>query len=809
MEEKPDRDDNTQPGLGQKPAHQQSTDPGDFRRQEYRTLKKGTRLGQYLILDTLGEGGMGVVYLAEQQEPIKRKVALKLVQAGKWMATELHHRFELERQILARLNHPNIAQVYEAGNTDDGCPFIAMEFVQGKPITQYADSHRLNLEERIQLVIAACHGLQHAHQKGVIHRDLKPSNVLVTEVDGRPVPKVIDFGIAKLLHSDIEDFAGLTADGRVLGTPAYLSPESIHSAGPNSDIDTRSDVYAMGILLCELFVGRRPFVRESGSLLQLLTEITEKGATPPAELFGKFDEVEASQVASQRSTQPQSLLRNLQGDLNWIVLKCLHEDRGRRYDTAVALADDLKHYLAFEPVLASPPGRGYRLRKFLRRHRGGVFAALMVAAALLGGIITTTLQARNARQAQEETEEVVDFMVRLFNVSDPSEARGREVTALEILTQGAERIKDELGDQPQTRIRILNTIGKVYGNLRLYQESSDILTEALELERSLNGASSLGIAKSLYELAEATCNMGNFSQCEEELRSSLKIREERLGPDHHLVAQILNRLGIWTQTQGRSEEALSMLQRALEIFQRDFGPDDPRVAATLAHLGVVHVERGHYKKAEEIYRRAHSIRQKTLGDDHPETVSSLNDIAISIAQQGDLQGSLPLFREVVTMRKKIFHDDHPSTAQALNNLAAALELLGQVDEAEVHLKRSAEIYESTLGNQHPRYAIALVNLGTCALRRGSIDRAEGYFLKSKAIISNAYDNRHPHYASILFHLGQVHLQREEFEEARKNLEESLNIRKGVFPDGHGKIQEVFDELQNALVGLGQTAEAKA
>ncbi len=802
-------DDKTQSGPGDKPSHQQVTDPGDFRRVEHRTLKKGTRIAQYLILDTLGEGGMGVVYLAEQQEPIKRKVALKLVRAGKWMATELHHRFELERQILARLNHPNIAQVFQAGNTEEGFPFIAMEFVQGEPITEYADRHRLGLKERILLVIATCHGLQHAHQKGVIHRDLKPSNVLVTQVDGRPVPKVIDFGIAKLLHSDIEDFAGLTADGRVLGTPAYLSPESIHSAGPNSDIDTRSDVYAMGILLCELFVGRRPFVREGGSLLQLLTEITEKGATPPAELFGKFDQLEASQIASNRSTQPHSLLKNLQGDLNWIVLKCLHEDRNLRYDTAVALADDLKHYLAYEPVLASPPGRGYRFGKFLRRHRGGVFASFLVAVALIGGIVTTTFQAKNARQAQAETEEVVDFMVRLFNVSDPSEARGREVKALEILNQGAERVKEELADQPHTRIRILNTIGKVYGNLRLYQESSDLLQEASELERSLNGNSSPGLALSLYELAEANCNLGNFTQCENELRSSLKIREDRLGRDHHLVAQTLNRLGIWTQTQGRSEEALPMLQRALEIFERDFGPEDPRVASTLAHLGVVQVERGHYQEAEEMYRRAHAIRLKTLGDDHPETISSLNDIAISIAQQGDLEGSLPLFRDVVTLRKKIFHNDHPSTAQALNNLASALEQFGQVDEAEIHLKRSAEIYKKALGDQHPRFAIALVNLGSCALKREALDQAEAYFLRSKTIIADAYDEEHPHYATVLFLLGQVHLQREEFAEARRNLEDSLKLRKKIFPAGHGEIQKVVDELRAALQGLGLTSEAEA
>ncbi len=384
------------------------------------------RIGRYRILEVLGQGGMGTVYLAEQTEPIRRQVAIKVIRASRRDA-QFTHRFEAERQALARMSHPCIAQVYEAGDTESGQPFFAMEHVPGEPITDYCDRERLSIDQRLDLFVAVCRGIHHAHQKGILHRDIKPPNILVATEQGRPVPKIIDFGVAKMLDAKAAE-SPETVFGVVLGTPSYLSPESIAASTDtdSADPDTRSDVYALGILLFELLVGERPFGRSGESLLQILRQVTEGEVPAPSVRWRALTMGESDARAAARATGAANVVRSLRGDLDWITLKATSRLREMRYDSAAELANDIERHRRFEPVHAGPPGRLYVLGKFARRYRAALLATGFVILALVGGVAARTLEARRAnreaaaaRQAQAETAEVVEFLVDLFEVNDP------------------------------------------------------------------------------------------------------------------------------------------------------------------------------------------------------------------------------------------------------------------------------------------------------------------------------------------------------------------------------------------------------
>ncbi len=479
------------------------------------------RIGPYRILSTLGEGGMGTVYLAEQTEPIRRRVALKVIRFGS-MGSDTVRRFEAERQALARMNHPNIAQAYEAGSTDDGQPYVVMEYVPGLPITDYCDRQRLTVEERLELFLAVCDGVHHLHQKGILHRDVKPSNVLVTEVrategDDRPVPKLIDFGIAKGLDQPLTDVTMLTGE-LLVGTPGYLSPEAVRASQAEGglDVDIRSDVYSLGVLLYELLTGERPFATDEASFLEVIRRITEEEAPLASARLAALDAASRLERARARRFESPALGRRLKGDLDWILRRAMARERYRRYVSAAELAEDVRRHLRHEPVAAGPPGAGYRLRKFVRRHRSGVVSAVLITLALLGGIAARTLEAARAnREAARASEEVVrasreakaarqvsDFLVGLFEISDPHQASAGTMTAREILDRGAERLRgQELEDQPLLQARLMDTIGSVYGKLGLHEPAVELLAEALEIRRDHLGEDHPDLLRTLEDHA--------------------------------------------------------------------------------------------------------------------------------------------------------------------------------------------------------------------------------------------------------------------------------------------------------------------
>ena len=472
--------------------------------------------GRYRLLQRVGEGGMGEVWLAEQTEPVRRQVALKVIKAGMDSA-QVVARFEAERQALALMDHPAIATVFDGGTTPQGRPYFAMEYVKGEPITTYCDRHLLSTRERLGLFTQVCEGVQHAHQKGIIHRDLKPSNVLVTIQDDRPVPKIIDFGVAKATAQHLTERSLFTELGVLIGTPEYMSPEQAEMG--SLDIDTRTDIYALGVLLYELLTAALPFDRKDlrqAGIAEIQRIIREKEPPRPSTRITQPGPA-STEAAKNRHTEPRRLVSELRGDLDWITMRALEKDRTRRYQTANALAADVHRHMNNEPVSAGPPSAAYRAGKFVRRHRFGVTTAvalvlLLAASALALGVQAQRI-ARERDRANHEAEaarQVSDFLVELFRVSDPGQARGNTVTAREILDRGASKIDQDLRTQPLVQARLMSTMGRVYESLGLYDQALPLLESALATRRRLHGEEHLEVAESLIGLGGLRWHKGEY-----------------------------------------------------------------------------------------------------------------------------------------------------------------------------------------------------------------------------------------------------------------------------------------------------------
>ena len=494
-------------------------------------------LGSYRLHQGLGEGGMGEVWLAQQNQPVRRQVAVKILKAG-MDSVRVIGRFEAERQTLAVMDHPCIAKVLDAGTTPQGRPYFVMEYVRGDSIAVFCDQHRLSLRARLELFIQLCEGVQHAHQKGIIHRDLKPSNVLISLVDDRPVPRIIDFGIAKVVTQPFSDGSLFTELGTFVGTPEYMSPEQAAMTG---DVDTRSDVYSLGLLLYELLVGRLPFDRDafrSGGLDGVWRTIRDTDAPRPSTQVTSGG-VDVQAIAARRQIPASKLAGVLRGDLDWITMKALEKDRARRYATANALALDIRRHLEHEPVSAGPPTAIYRARKFAQRHRVGVAAAASLAVLLVAFAVVMAVQAgRIARERDRANREaaaatqVTSFLVGLFKVSDPSEARGNSLTAREILSRGSADVETRLRDQPQVQASLESTIGTVYTSLGLYDEARPLLERALRTQKALQGEDAAETLATANSLASLYWSRGDYAGSERLYADIVRRRARTLGEEH-------------------------------------------------------------------------------------------------------------------------------------------------------------------------------------------------------------------------------------------------------------------------------------
>ena len=663
-------------------------------------------IGPYKILDRLGEGGMGVVYLAEQQQPVQRRVALKVIKRG--MDTrEVVARFETERQALALMNHPSIAKVFDAGETADGRPYFVMEHVPGEPITEYCDRHRLPNVARLTLLRLVCDAIQHAHQKGVIHRDLKPTNVLVTLQDGRPLPKVIDFGVAKATHQRLTEKSLFTQVGVLIGTPEYMSPEQADLTG--LDVDTRTDVYGLGVLLYELLVGVLPFDGQTlrrQAFDEIRRIIREEDPARPSTRVSRSDAT-TDVLAKRRNTDVGTLRRELRGDLDWITLKALEKDRSRRYGSAAELAADLERHLAHEPVLASPPSTAYHVGKFVRRHRVGVAASAAVVILLVVFGATTAVQAARiaqerdrANQEADTAREVTDFLVGMFELADPSVARGETITALEILARGTERIKSELAGSPELQATLHDAVGRVYGGLQLYDTAEPLLETALETRRRVFGNNSLEVAGTLHNLGRLRLGDHQYADAIAPLREAADIQREVSGQESLDLAANLSGLGHALDYMARSQEDLNLslrgspidrsasreeaervLREALAIQRQQLGNTNATVAETLVHLGWVLGKRGDTVEAEALLDEAADIGRAVLDETDPLRGFILAGSAVHYLQDVNViaTGVAPL-RELIAIEERL---DRRSAGylEFVDALALHLARLGQFDEA--------------------------------------------------------------------------------------------------------------------------------
>jgi eukaryotic-like serine/threonine-protein kinase len=665
----------------------------------------GDQIGPYRLVRLLGEGGFGVVYLAEQTEPLRRMVALKLIRGRDH---RLLRRFAVERQALARMSHPHVAQVFSAGVSPDGRPYIVLEYVPGVAITRFCDDHRLGLAERLEVFAAVCDAVQHAHQKAVLHRDLKPSNILVTESAEGPQPKVIDFGIAKALDHPL----ALTADHGVIGTIAYLSPEAIVQGG---DLDTRSDVYSLGVVLYELLAGGSPFRRSSD--LALMNRIVEGDVEPPSAFFLGNEAPAREVTAARRCLDPKGLRRALRGDLDAIVLKAMARERGERYASAAELAADIRRHLAHEPVLAVPPGALYQAGKFARRHRAAVAAGLLAALVLVGGIVSTTLEARRANReaarANREAEtarQVAGFLASLFKESDPAR-QGRDLTARQILDRGAERIHLELERQPLVRARLLASVGGVYRTLSQYAKSEALLREALAIQRVRLRRDDPEIAETLYNLAAVLRESGQSPEVAVLMEEAIRIY--RGHGDTYNLASCLVELSSYRQQQGRYPEAERLLLEALALREADLGPGHEKVSRILNNLGNLYYDVRRFDDSARVQKRALLIKQRTLGPDHPFIAKSLNNLANVYIEQGRLQEAEALHRQALAIRLKSFEPGHVEIGVSYNNLGDVALKRGRFAEAAAFYGQALATWDSSLAPDHPFRAYALHGLADC------------------------------------------------------------------------------------------------
>ena len=739
-------------------------------------------IGQYRIVQRIGEGGMGEVFEAEQTEPIRRRVALKIIKWG--MDTkQVVARFESERQALALMDHPHIAKVFDAGATEQGRPYFVMEYVKGVPITEYCDKHRLSNRKRLELFVKVCEGIQHAHQKGIIHRDIKASNVLVTIQDNRPVPKIIDFGVAKATAQRLTEKSVFTEMGQLIGTPEYMSPEQAEMTG--LDIDTRSDVYSLGVLLYELIVGVLPFEFadfRSAGFDEIRKRIREVEPPKPSTRLTTpgFDTVHASK---SRQTDLSTLTKQLKGELDWITMKAMAKDRTQRYASASELAADVQRYLQHEPVTAGPPSAMYRLRKYVRRHKVGVAAGALVVAVLIAGITGTTIgllkavkAEKKAKEEAETAQRVSDFLVGLFEVSDPSEARGNTITAREILDEGAGKIESELQDQPRIQSRLMETMGRVYRNLGLYDAAAPILEKSLSLKRRVYGEEHLEVAAGLHTLGVLYDTQGKYREAESFFRRSLEIKEKILEQDHPEVAKSLNSIAVVNWNQGKYSEAESLFQRSLAIKEKALGPDDPDVGNTLTNLGVLYHLQSQYEKAEPFFKRALAISEKEQGEDHPDVAASLNNLGSLYEDMGKPEEAEPLHERALAIWEKALGPEHSDVGIALHNLANLYRNQRKYDKAESYYESSESIFKKALGDDHPYVAYSYREQANLYRDQGQHDVAEDLYKRSLDLFEKSMGPEHLNVAETLEQYALLLRKIERADEADKLEKRAKAIR---------------------------------
>ncbi|ARA93584.1 hypothetical protein AWN76_010720 [Rhodothermaceae bacterium RA] len=777
--------------------------------------RPGDDIGGYRLLRVLGRGGMGTVYLAERRtEAFTQRVALKLLRRG-LDTGDLLARFFAEQRILARLSHPHIARLIDGGVTADGLPYFALEYVDGCPITDYADRHGLGVEARLRLFDQVCEAVQCAHQHLVVHRDLKPSNLLVTtdpgSEPGRATVKLLDFGIAKLLQPGPADAPVLTATGVRVMTPAYAAPEQVRG-GP---ITTATDVYALGVILYELLTGQRPYDLDGASGATIERIVCETSPPRPSTQVSRRTDAPPAGPA-RAGLDPERLRRRLKGDLDTIILKALRKDPAERYGTVDQLREDLRRHLAGLPVRARPLTWRYRTHRFVRRHRAPVVAAVLIAALLAGfSILTARQAARIETQAavvaeeRDKAEEVARFLVSLFRSADPGEARGEDVTARTLLERGRARVEEELAGQPAVQATMLGVMGEVYEALGDYAEAEALARQALLREQAVHGPRHAATATALNRLGWIRHLRGDEAGADSTLRAALALRQAVLGPDHLDVARTMNDLAVVAQARGDYAATDTLLRAALALRQARLGPEHMAVATTLNNLAALRWRLGDYDGAARYFEQALTVFRTTLGEMHPRIAITLNNLAVTYQVQGDLDRAEARYREALAMRRRLFGDAHPEVARSLNTLGHLLTRRGDYAAADSLLTEALALRRALLGPRHPDLASTLVTLAGLREAQGRYAEAERLHREALAMREALLGHGHAEVAESLGGLARLERRRGRPADAARLYREALAVERQALGPQHPRVAETLRQLGLVEQDLGHLDAAVA
>ena len=822
----------------------------------------------YKLLEEIGEGGMGIVYLAEQQEPIRRLVAVKIIRPG-MDSRHVVARFEAERQALALMDHENIARVLDAGTTQDGQPYFVMELVRGLPITEYCDKHRLEPRERLELFLPVCHAVQHAHQKGIIHRDLKPSNIIISMTDGRAVAKVIDFGIAKAMGQRLTDLTLFTQHGQIVGTVQYMSPEQAESGG--LDVDTRSDIYSLGVVLYELFTGTTPLSRDrlkDANLTDLLRAVRdEEPPNPSTRVRSATDTIE--EIAALRKTEPAKLGRTLQGDLDWIVMRCLEKDRTRRYETANGLAMDIQRFLKDEPVLAGPPSAAYKLYKFVRRHRIQVIAAGAVIASLSLGTIGTVIQLFHAKSAEslalrrldevsaqkqraqeaeqkavgaqslalsrlaelteqkqraEEAEKkanaeaakskaVSDFLTKdlLAQANPDVNQRADQVTVEQLLDRASDRVSDNdvFADQPEVEAEVRATLAEAYRSLGLNAKAEEHWRRVLHLSLEVYGEEDAEhTLAAMNELARALAGQDRLREAEDLLKLALPLHRHISGSEATGTLFVINNLAIAVAKQGRLKEAEPLFLENWTTRNSVFGKDDPDTLLAQANYGALLKHQGRYKEAEPLLREAVDS-YKAIGYEEKEAgLGAANGLGTVLIHLGKYEEAAEILRDCAERQERVQGANHPDTLGTLTNYGFVLCRLERVDEALDCLRRSYEGHREVSGFDHEQTLAAMNSLALALRDAKRWGESETLIRELIAIIADKPGGNQSSSLIYLNNLGWILEGQGKFEEAEATYRDVLERAPLAFSLNHPTVLISRHCLTRVLLRLNRFAESE-
>ena len=802
----------------------------------------GQVIDRYKLLEELGEGGMGTVWMAQQSAPVKRRVALKVIKLG--MDTrEVVARFAVERQALALMDHAHIAKVLDAGATEAGRPYFVMELVRGVPITEFCDQSKFGLAERLELFSKVCHAIQHAHHKGIIHRDVKPSNILISLQDGEPQPKVIDFGIAKATSGGLTQETLYTQHSQVIGTPEYMAPEQ--AAVGSLDIDTRADVYALGVLLYELLTGTRPFDLKkaaTGGYNEMLRVIREEDPAKPSTRISSLGEG-ASSIAQNRRVDTGVLNKHLRGDLDWIVMKALEKDRARRYETASALAEDIANYLNGEAVDAAPPSACYRLKKLLRRRRKTVISLTTIGLLLIAGSVGTGIGWWKTTQANKSLDTALEQKADLLRqeekqrlLAEASEVRARSAeseavreaeraTTAEAATQArADELEQVAAFQAEQLseldVRLMGvrmraamleaTPEERRAGLDAYLSELNFTSLALDtlrdnlFDRTIEAIDTqfadqpLVRAKLLQTTGGTWRDLGLLEIALDPQRRALSIRRQHLGDEHPETLSSINDLGFLLLAQGKPNEAEPHFRGVLAVRRRALGDEHPLTLISINNLAGLCHSQGRFAEAEPLLREALIGHRRVQGDEHPSTLNSINGLGLLLKSQGKLTEADSFLQEALMIRRRVLGDEHPDTLSSINSLGSSLFAQGRFGEAERLYREGLASSRRTLGDEHRDTLDATTDLGGALISQGKLAEVEPMYREALAVSRRVLGDEHPDTLRLLTNMGALLYSMGDLTESELHLRESVIGKRELLGDDHPTTQNSINNLVTLL-----------